>query len=64
MILKVVYVEARVNSLVFRRCLRVIMEEELSIVHILGQRRAITVRSFSTIRRNSIVRCFENYQKH
>lgn len=58
MILKAVYVEAQVNSFVFRGCLRGIIElgnRELSIAHILGQRRAITLRSFSTIRRNCIV---------
>lgn len=48
-ILKAVYVQAQVNSLVFRDSLRGIIVGELSVVHILGQRRAITIRSFSTI---------------
>lgn len=49
MILKAVYVGVQVNSLVFRDSLRGIIVGELSVVHILGQRRAITIRSFSTI---------------
>lgn len=49
MILKAVYVGVQVNSLVFRDSLRGIIVAELSVVHILGRRREITIRSFSTI---------------
>lgn len=49
MILKAVYVGVQVNSLVYRDSLRGIIVAELSVVHILGRRRAITIRSFSTI---------------
>lgn len=52
MLLKAVYVRGQVNSLVFRNSLRGIIVGELSIAHILEQRRAITIRSFSTIRGN------------